>query len=346
MPGFEEGAFFADRYEIKSQLGRGGMGMVYLAKDWKNERQVALKTLLPKYAQLPQAVARFEREISAAGRIDHPAVVKIYDSGKVDGTLYYAMEYVDGKSVRSWMRERKKKGKRVGLNSTVRILGMVCGALEKAHEFTIHRDLSPENVMVSRDGQVKLLDFGLAKLIETDQDLTRVGVTLGKIQYSSPEQRADAKHVDHRTDIYALGVMFYELLSGELPMPGVKLKKLVPWLTPAGEAFVAKAMADDPSARFQSAREFKDAMMVLYEQAREIERTAEGKAPKASDDVSAPTPMEASGGLRFESGSTAPNPSAGGAAARKSVPVAAPVKTGLFARIRAALARLGRRWGR
>ncbi len=339
MPGFEEGAFFADRYEIKSQLGRGGMGMVYLARDWKGEREVALKTLLPKYAQLPQAVARFEREITAAGRIDHPAVVKIYDSGKVDGTLYYAMEYVDGKSVRSWMRERKKRGKKVGLNSTVRILGMVCGALEKAHKFTIHRDLSPENVMVTRDGQVKLLDFGLAKLIEIDQDLTRVGVTLGKIQYSSPEQRADAKHVDLRTDLYALGVMFYELLSGELPMPGVKLKKLVPWLPPSGEAFVEKAMANDPAVRFQTAREFKEAMMVVYEQCRDIERAAEGKAPKSADAASAPTPVEASRGLRFESGSASPGPVA--APARKSAAVLPlPRQIGRLARLRAALARV------
>ncbi len=302
MPGFEEGAFFADRYEIKSPLGRGGMGMVHLAKDWKTDRQVALKTLLPKYAQLPQAVARFEREISAVKRIDHPAVVKIYDSGKVDGTLYYAMEYVDGKSVRSWMRERKKRGKNVGLGSTVRILGMVCGALEKAHEFTIHRDLSPENVMVTRDGEVKLLDFGLAKLIETDQDLTRVGITLGKLQYSSPEQRADAKHVDSRTDLYALGVMFYELLSGELPIGTVKLKTLVPWLPPSGEAFVEKAMAKNPDDRFQTAREFREAMMIVYEQSKDLERAADGKAPKA-DAASGPTPLEISGGLRFESGS-------------------------------------------
>ena len=330
MPGFEEGAFFADRYEIKRQLGRGGMGMVYLAKDWKAEREVALKTLLPKYAQLPQAVARFEREVTAAGRIDHPAVVKIYDSGKSDGTLYYAMEYVDGKSVRSWMRERKKKGKRVGLNSTVRILGMVCGALEKAHEFTIHRDLSPENVMVTRDGQVKLLDFGLAKLIETDQDLTRVGVTLGKIQYSSPEQRADAKHVDSRTDIYALGVMFYELLSGELPLPGEKLKKYVSWLPPSGEAFVAKAMAYDPANRFQTAREFRDAMMALYEECKQLERSAEGRA---ADAASAPTPVDAtSGGLRFDSGS-AQLPKMGDSVRMEQPAPAKP--RGWFARLRA-----------
>ncbi len=272
MPGFEEGEFFADRYEIKQQLGRGGMGMVYLAQDWKSQKPVALKTLLPKFAQLPQAVARFQREINAARNIDHKAVVKIYDSGEVNGTLYYAMEYVEGKSVRAWMRERKKAGKRVGLGSAVRILGMVCGALEKAHAFTIHRDLSPENVMVTREGDVKLLDFGLAKLNDSNQDLTRVGVTLGKLQYSSPEQRADAKNVDHRADIYSLGVMFYELLSGQLPQPGVKLSSLVTWLPPEGDAFVERAMAPKADDRFQTARDFRKAMMLVYEHCKDLER--------------------------------------------------------------------------
>lgn len=271
MPAFDEGTFFADRYEIKRQLGRGGMGMVYLAQDWKTERPVALKMLLPKYAAHPQAVARFIREVDAVRQIDHPSVIKIYDAGKAEGTLYYAMEYIEGKSVRAWMRSRKKRGKPIGLGSTVRILALVCSALETAHKVTIHRDLSPENVMVTREGQVKLLDFGLAKLTETDQDLTRVGVTLGKLQYSSPEQRSDAKSVDLRTDIYSLGVMFYELLSGELPRPENRLTDLAPWLPREADAFVERAMSHDPADRFASAREFREAMMRVYARSKELE---------------------------------------------------------------------------
>jgi len=273
MPsGFEEGAFFADRYEIKRPLGRGGMGMVYLAHDWKEQRTVALKTLLPKYAKHPQAVARFVREVKAARQIRHPAVVTIHDWGKHDGTLYYAMEYIDGKSVRSWMRERKQKDRTIGLGSTVRVLGMICSALEKAHEHTIHRDLSPENVMVTRDGNVKLLDFGLAKLTQTNSDLTRVGVTLGKLQYSSPEQRADAKNVDKRADIYSMGVMFYEMLSGSLPKPETRLSEAVTWLPPSADAFVEKAMAHDPDDRFASAKEFREELMRVYAEAKPLEK--------------------------------------------------------------------------
>lgn len=274
MASFEVGSLFADRYEIIRPLGKGGMGMVYLVKDWRTEKERALKTLLPKYTENVQAVKRFSREIKAARRIQHPCVVKIFDAGKTDGTLYYIMEFLEGKSVRMWMRDRKKQGRTIGLGSTVRILGMLCHALEEAHKFTIHRDLSPENVMVMRNGDVKLLDFGLAKLVTTDQELTRIGVSLGKFQYCSPEQRADAKSVDLRADIYSLGVMFYELLSGELPAGGVPLTKLVPTLPPEADAFVARAMADNPEDRFPNVSEFLTALLAIYDQ-------AEGKVGKS-----------------------------------------------------------------
>ena len=173
MSEFEVGDLFADRYEIVKELGRGGMGMVYLVIDQKTQKRKhrALKMLLPKYATNKQAVRRFAREVNAARQLRHPSIVKIYDAGKGDGALYYVMEYVEGKSVRAWMRERKKKtGKAFGLGSTVRVLGMLCSALDHAHNFTIHRDLSPANVMGMRDGRVKLLDFGLAKLDSSDAE--------------------------------------------------------------------------------------------------------------------------------------------------------------------------------
>lgn len=270
MAGFEVGSLFSDRYEIIKPLGRGGMGVVYLVKDWRTEKQRALKTLLPKYAQNKQAVRRFAREVNAARSIRHKCVVKIYDAGRAEDTLFYIMEYVEGKSVRKWMRERKKKGKAIGLGSTVRILGMLCHALDEAHKVTIHRDLSPENVMVMRNGDIKLLDFGLAKLTSTDQDLTRVGVSLGKIQYCAPEQRADAKNVDLRADIYSLGVMFFEMLSGDLPTDGAKLSELSPGLPPETDAFVERAMAYDPEDRFGSAGEMATALMAIYEHAKDM----------------------------------------------------------------------------
>lgn len=264
MATFEVGSIFADRYEIKKLLGRGGMGMVYLARDWTLKRDVALKTLLPKYAKNSQAVRRFGREVSAARRLDHPCVVKIFDARKHEDILFYTMEYLDGKSLRDLMRARKKRGQHMGIGSTVRILSLICHALEHAHEFTIHRDVSPENIMVLPNGDVKLLDFGLAKLDSYDPDLTRAGISLGKIHYGAPEQRADAKSVDLRADIFSLGVMFYEMLSGRFPAEGKRLTEMVEGLPRECNALVEKATATNPRDRHRSAKEFRLELLSVY----------------------------------------------------------------------------------
>lgn len=265
MAAFEVGSLFADRYEIKKLLGRGGMGMVYLVHDWKLQQDMALKTLLIKYAKNQQAVRRFGREVSAAKQLDHPCVVKIFDADKHGDTLYYTMEYLDGKSLRDLMRARESRGQHMGIGSTVRILSLICHALEHAHQFTIHRDVSPENVMVLPNGDVKLLDFGLAKLTSMDKDLTRVGISLGKVQYGAPEQRADAKNVDHRADIYSLGIMFFEMLSGAFPMGSDQLTDLVRDLPPECDTIVSRSIATNPENRYGSAKEFRLALQAMYQ---------------------------------------------------------------------------------
>lgn len=264
MAKLEVGSLLADRYEIISLLGRGGMGVVYLVKDWKTNQKLALKTLLPKYAKNTQAARRFAREVTAARQLDHPCVVKIFDANRHDDILYYTMEYLDGKSLRTLMRRRKKRGQNMGLGSTVRILSLICHALEHAHKFTIHRDISPENVMVMPNGDVKLLDFGLAKLTTMDSNLTKVGVSLGKIQYSAPEQRIDAKNVDLRADIYSLGVMCYEMLSGELPLSGEPLSSLVKNIPREIDNLIAKSIAQEPEDRYDSAEGFRVALLDIY----------------------------------------------------------------------------------
>lgn len=264
MAALGEGTIVSDRYEIVRPIGKGGMGMVYLAKDLKRGRRIAFKTLLPEYVSNRRAVQRFIQEVRAIRRLDHPCIVKIYDARQLDDILYYTMEYVDGKSLRTWMQQKK----RFGIGSTVRVLSLLCGALEHAHQYTVHRDVSPENVMVMSNGDVKLLDFGLAKLTDGAASFTRIGVSLGKVQYSAPEQRADAKNVDLRADIYSLGVMFYEMLSRELPKPGVPVTSLVPGLPQECDTFVEKAMAEDPEDRFSSAREFRKSLARIYELSR------------------------------------------------------------------------------
>ena len=277
MSDFEIGSIFADRYEILELLGKGGMGMVYRVNDLERKEVVALKTLLPKYARNTQAVRRFNREVEAARRLSHPCVVAIYDSGKHDEVLFYTMEYLEGKSVRSLIKAKQDRKQPMGLGSAVRILSLLCHALEHAHKITIHRDISPENVMVLPNGDVKLLDFGLAKLENIDGDLTRVGISLGKVQYGAPEQRTDAKNVDHRADIYSLGVMFYEMMTNELPLGGGKISDANKKIPKSSDDLYKKATAPNPDKRFQSAQELRLALERLYKE-------FTGELPAASDE--------------------------------------------------------------
>lgn len=257
---FERGDVIADRYRVRRALGRGGMGAVYLVDDLTENRRLALKTLLPEYAGHRIAIRRFVREVNAVRRLNHPGIVKIYDAQRTESLLFYTMDYIEGKSLRSWMQQRG----RLGLGSTVRILALLADALKYAHQYTIHRDISPENVMVLSDGSIRLLDFGLAKLSDNQGAFTRIGISLGKEQYNSPEQRASAADVDCRTDIYSLGVMFYEMLSGDLPDPEIKLTNLVLGLPREADAFVEKAMATLPEQRYANAHEFRKALMYVY----------------------------------------------------------------------------------
>ena len=253
-----------NRYQVIRPLGRGGMGKVFLVLDEQTGQQLALKMIRTQYQYNGKAVARFDREVAAIRKLDHPCIVKIFDARKDGDLLYYTMEYVGGKSLRLWMQEKGK----FGLGSAVRILGLISHALEHAHKVTIHRDISPENVMVMKDGSLRLLDFGLAKLTGEEQALTQVGISLGKLLYIAPEQRASAADVDQRADIYPLGVMFYEMLTGQLPK-GMKLRELRPDLPVECETFLARAMADHPDDRFSTAAEFHRALLKMFEAAKD-----------------------------------------------------------------------------
>jgi len=267
--GFQPGDLIAERYQVVRMLGKGGMGIVYLANDLKRDRQVALKTLLPQYATNQQAVGRFVREVNAVRQLDHPGIVKILAARQYKSLLYYTMEYLDGKTVREYMVKRG----RLGLGSAVRILSLLCDALEHVHQVTVHRDISPENIILLPDGTIKLLDFGLAKLQDpSGAQFTRVGATLGRIQYNAPEQSFNASEVDRRADIYSIGVIFFEMLSGKVPRGFEPICELVPELPKETDAFMERAMARDPKDRISSAAEFRDEINKLYQ-------ISVGKAP-------------------------------------------------------------------
>ncbi len=268
---FDVGDRVADRYVIRRLLGKGGMGRVYLVEDSESGRVLALKTLLPQHTSNERALHRFVREVKAVRQLDHPSIVKIYDAQKYGDLLYYTMDFVDGKSLHTLIRERG----RLGLGSTVRLLSLLCHALEHAHQFTIHRDLSPDNVMVLPDGSIKLLDFGLAKLVDSQQQFTMIGTSLGKMHYNAPEQRRNAADVDHRADIYSMGVMFFAMLTGRLPKGPERITTYRPDLPSECDSLYFRATAADRDERFPSARDLREALAHLYEAARRKARGAQ-----------------------------------------------------------------------
>ena len=259
------------KYEIRRELARGAMGVVYEAYDPQIKRRVALKTIRPDQLDGERAadmLARFRREAQAAGRLSHPNIVAIYDFDEDDGTSYIAMEFVEGHE----LRERFAADERFRLPDVVRIMTQILAALDYSHaRGVVHRDIKPANIFVQDDGTVKVADFGIAHL--DTSHLTQVGTVVGTPNYMSPEQIMGLP-VDGRADLFAAGVILYQFLTGERPFAGstattmqkvLKEEPLAPstlnvQLPPAIDAVVKKALAKRPEARFQTAGEFSRAL--------------------------------------------------------------------------------------
>jgi serine/threonine-protein kinase len=258
----------SDRYAIERELGRGGMAVVYLARDLKHEREVALKVLRPELAATV-GVDRFLREIRIAAQLSHPHILPLHDSGEVDGFLFYVMPFVEGHS----LRERLTRERELPISEAVRILRDVVDALSLAHSHeVIHRDIKPDNVMLS--GRHALVtDFGVAKALsqaKSSSDLTTAGVALGTPAYMSPEQAVADEQVDHRSDIYAVGALAYELLTGRPPFLGTTpqmvlsahvadppdpVTKYRENVSPPLEHLVMRCLEKKPADRWQTADE-------------------------------------------------------------------------------------------
>ncbi|MCK4460444.1 MAG: serine/threonine protein kinase, partial [candidate division Zixibacteria bacterium] len=198
-------------YRIVEKIGAGGMGEVYLALDTKLNRKVALKFLPSHLCQDDDCRARFKREAQAVAKLSHPNVVTIYEVSEHHGRPFFAMEHVEGKSLRNLLKDRELE-----LDLILDLAMQVCEGLSKAHQSGItHRDVKPSNIVIDADGRPKLLDFGLAAIQGVDK-VTKTGSTLGTIGYMSPEQ-IQAKEVDQRSDLFSLGVVLYEMTTGRLP---------------------------------------------------------------------------------------------------------------------------------
>jgi tRNA A-37 threonylcarbamoyl transferase component Bud32 len=270
------------KFEILAELGQGAMGMVYRARDSSIGREVALKTVTPSLVQDPQAKERFVREAQSAGRLQHQNIVTIYELGEVADTLFIAMELVEGMD----LGQAIHPGDRFSLDQKVRMVADICRGLDYAHkQGVVHRDVKPANVRISRDGAVKILDFGIARL--ADSDMTKTGLVLGTPSYISPEVLKGAR-VDFRTDMWATGVILFELLSGKRPfeaeaIPGLVYKIVFDPLPPydmrgAPEAVVAvarRALEKTPSARYADMAEMSRALLSAIGDAPPVEPLVE-----------------------------------------------------------------------
>jgi serine/threonine protein kinase len=242
--------------EILELLGQGGMGAVYKARQPKLNRLVALKILPGEAAADPAFAERFTREAQTLAQLCHPGIVGIYEFGEADGLYYFLMEYVDGVNLRQMLQTGKLRP-----HEALAIVPQICEALQYAHDQgVVHRDIKPENILVDKRGRVKIADFGLAKLlaqVSRPNVLTRSQQIMGTPHYMSPEQFERPQAVDHRADIYSLGVVFYELLTGELPLGRFALPSQKVQLDVRLDQVVMRSLEKEPERRYQRAGDVK-----------------------------------------------------------------------------------------
>ncbi|MCZ6598701.1 MAG: serine/threonine-protein kinase, partial [Planctomycetota bacterium] len=245
------------QHEILELLGQGGMGVVYKARQLELDRLVALK-ILPSSAGLdPSFTERFQREARALAKLSHPNIVSIFDFGKAGEHFYIAMEYVDGVNLRHMIRNTE-----VSPRQALALVGQICDALQYAHdEGVVHRDIKPENILVDRKGRLKITDFGLAKILRLERgrdDLTLSNQVMGTPHYMAPEQIEHPLEVDHRADIYSLGVVFYELLTGELPLGRFAAPSNKVEIDVRLDEVVLKTLEKEPERRYQQASQVRN----------------------------------------------------------------------------------------
>jgi eukaryotic-like serine/threonine-protein kinase len=297
----------ADRYTFERELGRGGMAIVYLAHDRRHDRPVALKVLLPELAA-SLGPERFQREIRFAARLQHPHILTVLDSGEAAGQLWFTMPFVEGESLRGRLRRERQ----LAIEDALRIAIETARALDHAHRHdVVHRDIKPENILLTKDGDTLVADFGIARaLAGSEERLTETGLAVGTPAYMSPEQAAGDKSLDARTDIYSLGCVVYEMLTGEPPFnsptmqamiarrltePAPSVRAARATVPPAVDEAIRKALAPVAADRFATVGQFAQALQAAQSTTTPVATPA---ATTASPAVVTPAPTISAGEQR------------------------------------------------
>jgi serine/threonine-protein kinase len=286
----QPGDLIADRYELEELVGTGGMSSVFRARDRQLERRVAIKILHEHYADDPEYLERFRREARAVARLSHPNIVTVIDRGDDDGRQYIVFENVEGEN----LKELVVRSGPLPVRRALELALAVAHGLAFAHDQgLVHRDVKPQNVLLSREGEVKVTDFGIARSLHMDHGVTQTGTVLGTGEYLAPEQ-ASGKKVSPATDVYSLGVVLWELLAGDVPFSGENfvavalrhvneppphLRERRPDVSPRLDAAVERAMAKDPARRFPSMTAFAKELRGCLAEV-EGNRRAAGRRPR------------------------------------------------------------------
>ena len=282
------GAVLDGRYKIEKVIGMGGMAVVFKAEDIAAKKTVAIKLLREDTAQEEESVKRFINESKAVSMLSHPNIVKIYSVSVREDLKYIVMEYIEGITLKTYMQKKRV----MKVDEILKCAGQILNALDHAHsKGIVHRDIKPQNIMLTRNGQIKVTDFGIAKLPNAET-VTMTDKAIGTVYYISPEQ-ASGKAIDSRSDLYSLGVTMYEMATGELPFDAdspvsvalmqvndkpVPPKEINPEIPTGLQQIIANAMEKDPDERYQNAREMQSDIAELRKNPRATFKNANKKA--------------------------------------------------------------------